>query len=321
MSFSSLLSKVKNKKPESSPTAVTVDPAVARLKAARKKDEEDRRAKLEAQKQNSFEYYYQQNEKAKPAKTPARANVQKLSKSVSNSPRNQGKSSSSSRTHTPGRINAKSSPLQTSTKPKKKLGFQELMKLGSSIDRSKLAYNPIRIRPADEDSRSKSPTRSPTRVSVASGKSTGSKKVEKTLPEKQRFEKFRSEKARPKIRPAVKNPIPFAGPSEKLKSRQSKRQPQSEAESYESDFIVSDEEEEVQDLGYNRDEIWAMFNKGKKRRVYDDYDDDDDNMEATGAEIFEEEQRSGKSARLEDKMEEERLRKLEMEKKRRKMKM
>ena len=93
-------------------------------------------------------------------------------------------------------------------------------------------------------------------------------------------------------------------------------------------FIEDDEEEWSgrgghaggRDEGYDKDEIWAMFNRGKRRsdyNYYDDYDEDDD-MEANEMEILEEEEESRKVARMEDKREEEWLRRHEMEKKRRK---
>lgn len=81
-----------------------------------------------------------------------------------------------------------------------------------------------------------------------------------------------------------------------------------------SDFLVSDDEFEEEDGegsnggGYNREEIWAMFNKGKKRQYV--YDDDSDDMEATGAEVLEEERRSKINAEREDRLEQERLERL-----------
>ena len=95
------------------------------------------------------------------------------------------------------------------------------------------------------------------------------------------------------------------------------------------DFIEDDEGEWSgrggnaggRDDGYDKDEIWAMFNRGKRRsdyNYYDDYDEDDDDMEANEMEILEEEEESRKVARMEDKREEEWLKRHEMEKKRRK---
>lgn len=96
------------------------------------------------------------------------------------------------------------------------------------------------------------------------------------------------------------------------------------------DFIEDDLGEEEtryssrsEDPGYNRDEIWAMFNRGRSRsRYYNDYDDDDDadDMEANEMEILDEEEYATRMAKLEDKREEEWLRRHEEEKKRLKKK-
>lgn len=91
------------------------------------------------------------------------------------------------------------------------------------------------------------------------------------------------------------------------------------------DFIEDDEDEGYHSKskhsngpGYDRDEIWAMFNRGKKRSEYD-YDElEDDDMEANEMEILEEEEMARKMARLEDKREEAWLKKHEEEKRRRK---
>ncbi|CAK9438999.1 uncharacterized protein LODBEIA_P32230 [Lodderomyces beijingensis] len=82
-----------------------------------------------------------------------------------------------------------------------------------------------------------------------------------------------------------------------------------------SDFVASDEEELDDGVDYNRDEIWAMFNKGKRHHY--DYDDDSDDMEATGAEVFEEERRSKINADREDRLEQERLDRLAEQKRKR----
>lgn len=122
----------------------------------------------------------------------------------------------------------------------------------------------------------------------------------------------------------------FAKPNEiirkklEAKKKVSKVQEPQEDE-YESDmddFIEDDEEEgrvpAEEDPGYDRDEIWALFNRGKRRSDYAFDDDDEDDMEANEMEIIEEEEKARKMARLEDKREEEWLKKHEMEKKRRK---
>ncbi|CAL9732859.1 protein Spt2p [Monosporozyma unispora] len=101
-----------------------------------------------------------------------------------------------------------------------------------------------------------------------------------------------------------------------------------EVDSELDDFIEDDEEEmddryrssRNEDAGYDRDEIWAMFNKGRNRShyrddYYDDYNDEDDAMEANEMEIMDEEEYATKMARLEDKKEEAWLKKHEAEKK------
>lgn len=112
---------------------------------------------------------------------------------------------------------------------------------------------------------------------------------------------------------------------EKLESKKRKELYAKEREEYESDmddFIEDDGGDNWsrsnEDAGFDRDEIWALFNRGKKRSDYafDDYEDD--NMEANEMEIFEEEERASKMARIEDKREEEWLKKHEQDKKRRK---
>ncbi|QLQ82057.1 hypothetical protein HG537_0G03120 [Torulaspora globosa] len=123
----------------------------------------------------------------------------------------------------------------------------------------------------------------------------------------------------------------LAQPNEKIRRQLEQRKRQSrqrtkevESESDLDDFIEDDTSETYHressrgEGQYDRDEIWALFNRGKRRSdlMYDDYDDDD--MEANEMEILEEEEKARKMARLEDKREEEWLKKHEQEKKRRK---
>lgn len=86
------------------------------------------------------------------------------------------------------------------------------------------------------------------------------------------------------------------------------------------DFIVDDEDDDratkenrhraaIKRDGYDRDEIWSIFNRGRKRRrdygydSYEDMDEDDDDMEATGAEVLDEEERTLRQAKLDDRKE------------------
>ncbi|SCU85804.1 LANO_0C05468g1_1 [Lachancea nothofagi CBS 11611] len=115
-------------------------------------------------------------------------------------------------------------------------------------------------------------------------------------------------------RPPVSKPS-IAQPNAKLRKkldiikqrRQSKHHESDDGEDLD-DFIEDDDEEQ----DYNRDEIWAMFNKGKRRRDFGS--DDESDMEANEMEILEEEEHAAKMARLEDKKEEQWLKKHEQQK-------
>lgn len=85
-------------------------------------------------------------------------------------------------------------------------------------------------------------------------------------------------------------------------------------------FIASDEELEEEAADYDRDEIWSMFNRGRKRTYYNHADSDSDDMEATGAEILAEEARSKRNALEEDRRELEEEERLAALKRARKMK-
>jgi protein SPT2 len=84
------------------------------------------------------------------------------------------------------------------------------------------------------------------------------------------------------------------------------------------DFVVSDEEEEIAHRGYDRDEIWNLFSRGRKRHEFYDDGDDLSDMEASSAQVLAEERRSLMQARKEDELEERRLQKLAEEKRRKK---
>ncbi|WBW75591.1 histone H3-H4 chaperone Spt2 [Schizosaccharomyces osmophilus] len=85
------------------------------------------------------------------------------------------------------------------------------------------------------------------------------------------------------------------------------------------DFLVSDEDDDdgAPDVS---SEIWKIFGKRKQDYVSRDalYSDDDD-MEATGQDVWREEQAAARAARREDELEEQRERELEMAKRRKKI--
>lgn len=138
--------------------------------------------------------------------------------------------------------------------------------------------------------------------------------------------------------PVARTPAPLAQPMQKLvdkrkqKAEVVRRGYYDEDDESLDDFIVDDEEEEEveeynrgragrrrdEDQGYDRDEIWQMFNRGKRRSDFINVDDDLSDMEATGAELFHEEQRSLRVAREEDEAEERELKRLAREKQLRK---
>ncbi|KAK9491591.1 SPT2 chromatin protein-domain-containing protein [Lipomyces doorenjongii] len=157
--------------------------------------------------------------------------------------------------------------------------------------------------------------RRPVTVKVASAKPTASPSTKDKLPS----------------RPVQKThtPAPFAKPMEGLLK---KRKAAEESDASLDDFVVSDEEEEddgssfpkrtaekARGPGYDREEIWNLFRRGGRSRNYD-YEDDDDNMEASGLDILREELRSTAQARKEDELMEAEERRLAEEKRRKRMK-
>lgn len=263
-----------------------VDPVVARLKAARKAEREKKEAEARAKKGQ-----------APKKETKPRAPKQAL------------------RLKVPSRESSKGlavTPVAVSREKKPKVSFSQLMKKASLIDQSKLS---IQFK-----NKTKSPEPRPERRKVeAKTRPTGHVNRDR------RPQTALKEKSRAPTREApstARAPIPARRPNLKLEERLQQKKPvgqgHEDEEGDDSDlgsFIASDEEEDVpQD--YDRDEIWAMFNKGRTRQY--NYDSDSDDMEATGAEIFEEEARSKKRAMEEDRREMEEEQRLAELKKRRK---
>lgn len=209
----------------------------------------------------------------------------------------------------------------------KKMKFNDLMKKASQIDNSKLS---ISLKPR---------TKSPEGRAVSAG---GGAARHAGLAPTARREAPLAPLARREVPPAPARrrdaplapeparataPLPIRKPSaslsQKLSSRTGQKRPPrvgggaGAASDSEDSFIASDDEEEHAAADYDRDEIWAIFNRGKKRqRFEDDYNSDD--MEATGAEILEEEMRSRRRAELEDRREWEEEQRRAAEKRKRK---
>ncbi|CUM65139.1 uncharacterized protein PRCAT00002766001 [Priceomyces carsonii] len=291
-------------------TARSVDPVVARLKEKRRleraKKEEEERAK-----------------KGLPPKKIKTNTSRKLTASSSAGP-------TKKISHTVNRAPAQISPRLLPKPPSKKVNFNDLMKKASKIDNSKLSISLRQKSPESSQRPSPSSRRSPN-VMPRRSPSVGVKKTAREVVK---------EPTKAKEHTKVSVPFPVREPSVALKaklkliskvstkngSRNAGRAAYSnhgvddEDEDEDDGFIVSDEEE-VGDthLDYDRDEIWAMFNRGRKRSYYDRFDDyDSDDMEATGTEIFDEEMKSKRTAELEDRREleeEKRLAALKKEKK------
>lgn len=292
------------------------DAAVRRLKEARRKEREERDARLGVK---------------KPAKRPSAS-----PKASTQGARASSKASvSRSRTATP--VVTPPPPKPVSTGPK--LSFQELMKQAEGIDRSKLAFNAIK-KPASASAKPK-PSQSLQMI----------RRAEKMqMQELQQRKVQKSNKTNPHSN-EPKSKATFAKPSLELQQRIERRKqmaaqnqrvrqrpnfkPRRPKDSYgidaedddedddgygygydgyddeddEDDFIVNDNDDQ-----YTKGQIWNMFNKNKR---YDDYDDVDDDMEATGEEIFDEEERALKQAKLDDKREQMLLEKRAAEKRKR----
>lgn len=200
--------------------------------------------------------------------------------------------------------------------------FNDLMKKASQIDHSKLS---ISLKP-----RTKSPEDRASVTRHAGLAPAARREVSLALAARREVPPApaRSREApSPAPRPRAAAPLPIRKPSaslsQKLSSRSGQKRPPrvggraGAASDSEDSFIASDDDEEHAAADYDRDEIWAIFNRGKKRqRFEDDYDSDD--MEATGAEILEEEMRSRRRAELEDRREWEEEQRRAAEKRKRK---
>lgn len=337
MSFSSLLSEIKNKsksseskpsysynpnaqtkgntsqnpiaKPSQRPVSSytpqrTVDPAVQRLKELRRLEN----AKKEAS-------------NPKPKTQRARTSTSSTSRAPA-----------VRRRKTP-EVSIKPSVLQErprSSSPQKRLTFAELM--SQAQEKSKALAS-------KEEQPQQVPTQPPKFTPKTQPKATQSRNQRSSSAPSSaqgvRRTPIASSNSRPPSRPSsrpletVSSRPKFAQPSAKLQAkldakrkRQQERKSRAncyeqEEDSYESDFIVDDEDEEQEEEDYDRDEIWKMFNRGKSRSDYVNYDDDLSDMEATGSEVLNEEMRSAKRARLEERAEAERERRRIEEKRRR----
>ncbi|ODV80711.1 SPT2-domain-containing protein [Suhomyces tanzawaensis NRRL Y-17324] len=338
MSLSSILQHVKKKgqvtpKPQPQPASTTlkvassssgvvpaqrpVDPVVARLK-------EKRRLEREQKEQEAREKKGLPPKKTKPKPAPATAKARPAPSKTPSKAANPGPSQQSRQSKPPV--------------PQKKMSFNDLMKRASKIDQSKLSISFQSKNKSPEAPLAKS-SRPSSRASSVPAESRKTKQPASSRPRPppppaRPTQRSRSVPSEPRHPKESRAPLPIRGPSAMLESKLKTKKPvrgtgssnggsfghrnHEDEEEYDSEdsmdsFIESDDEEEFRRqksaAEYDRDEIWAIFNKGKKRSYYnDDYDSDD--MEATGAEIFEEERRSKRNAELEDRREAEEERRL-----------
>ncbi|KAI5969074.1 hypothetical protein CANMA_001878 [Candida margitis] len=307
--------------PRSGANGKSIDPVVARLKEKRRLE----------------------REQAEAAKAKQNGNKSKKSTLSVNPSSRTTASSGSSSTQRPRQSAKKATQPEWNSSPpppapaKKKLNFSALMKKANEIDSEKLSIkfpqkskSPEPTAPKPFSQKSATISRKPVTATKAPNGFNQLHKKQDTV----RSKPLPNARPEPPIRKALpKVPIPARQPNAKIQQRLKQRQfTNSKSRGYGyneeeddddlGDFLASEDEEEgAAEDEYNRDEIWAMFNKGKKRKYYEynDYDDEDDDMEATGADVLEEEMRSRLDAEREDRREMEEEKRRALEKQRKKM--
>ncbi|KAM9939418.1 hypothetical protein OXX80_001067 [Metschnikowia pulcherrima] len=319
------------------PSDRPVDPVVARLKAARKAEREQKERELRKKKGLPPKKEPSARQKSGPRQIKsAPTQALRVPANRANLSQNRPKMGAMSKSS----VSAQQRPAPAEKKAK--MSFNELMAKASGIDQSKMSIalkQKTKSPEAPPTSRRRTPD--PEKKAVSMDKKANSKPSQGPQTSRRSpLDKSRPiSNAKTSLNPPssvqAKGPLPMRKPSSALaaklqqkpasKGRHVSQQGESlgEQEDEESDldsFIASEDEEELQaEPEYDRDEIWSIFNRGKKRShyAYDDYDSDD--MEATGAEILEEESRSKRNALLEDKKEMEKEAKLAAMKRARKM--
>lgn len=204
----------------------------------------------------------------------------------------------------------------------KRISFKDAMKKANSIDKSKLE---ISLKTVDTRKQQAASNRSRERLTKEiedKPTNTGAQRIQnpnsitRDPPLGGNTGKVTSGARVPSSTPRA---APFAQPNAALMAKYQAKKAKQEHEkrkrqggSYEDneeldDFVVSEEEEE--DGGVDASsEIWSLYNRHPRPQYYDSESDDD--MEATGADILQEEKRSAFQARREDEEEERRLEEL-----------
>lgn len=336
-----------------------VDPVVARLKAARKAEKEQKEALLREKKGLA------------PRKKPVPATIKQPPQVTNPGAKSIRKKDTKTAPSLRGVSSLNPRPQNTEL-ARPKMSFTELMQKASSIDQSKLSIQLKGAKTAgslatDSSSKENAKKINPLKAYNAGALSTQNLKTTKVIPKStnnrshgglenkqngsmraplarapgQKGNLHSSNKVDDSKRLAVtapqqRAPLPIRKPSSQLQARLQKsgrsianhrgnhkesdrrakrhngfnnsdNDDDDDDEGDDDDdldsFIASDEE--VDDVGadYDREEIWSMFNRGRKRVYYNGGDSDSDDMEATGAEILAEEARSKRDALEEDKRE------------------
>ncbi|RKP29651.1 SPT2-domain-containing protein [Metschnikowia bicuspidata] len=286
-----------------------VDPVVARLKAARKAEKEKQ------------EMLQRQKKGLAPKKKSPTVASKRPPQSITTTSKNTKKDTKNESSLRQTQVFGAHTSLPA-TPPPPKMSFSELMQRASSIDQRKLSIQLQGSKPRDTHAEMSGSARMP-----ASKASQGAKLSSTAIQDSHKGDAVSS---------LSRAPLPIRKPSSQLEARLKKsgripsivdKQGKSKTgwihDDYGDDdldsFIASDEEVQ-ESAGYDRDEIWSMFNRGRKYTYYNHADSDSDDMEATGTEIFAEEARSVQNAVEEDRREREEDERLAAAKRARKMK-
>lgn len=311
-----------------------VDPVVLRLKAARKVEKE-KQDMLQRQKKGLAP-------KKKSPTVASKRPPQSITTTSKNTKKNTKNDSSLRQTQVFGAHKS-----LHATPPPPKMSFSELMQRASSIDQRKLSIQLQGSKPRENHAEMSGSARIPaSKASVGAPRTSNPSKGhlsshKQTLNGAKQGAKLSSTAIQDShkgdaVSSLSRAPLPIRKPSSQLEARLKKsgripsildKQGKSKTGRIHDDcgdddldsFIASDEEVQ-ESAGYDRDEIWSMFNRGRKYSYYNHADSDSDDMEATGTEIFAEEARSVRNAVEEDRREREEDERLAAAKRARKMK-
>lgn len=346
------------------------DPAVRRLKEARR---------LEREKLQKLKGTTSNNSLKSPSKSTSKAKIKNKTTNLLSTERKQNNSKTIPSPPTKSRFktnpflkqsrdkdqninNKKQSTTNLSTTPK--LSFKELMKQASSMDHipdNVLSFKPIKKESTKEPSKAfKSLQKSRARESMELRQRNNVQKFPRNTDKSEKLQISPRKQGYQSQNQSQNRPQMFAKPNtallNKLKERQKQpkksfisktkrfnqnakkkddidvgdsydeyedegygyRYEDDDYDSQDDGFIVDDDDDDndghannmerrlereydqMKSQGYSKNEIWEIFNRGRKRNYYDRDEYDSDDMEATGTEILEDEERTLKQAKLDD---------------------